>query len=75
MSTGGTGYDPENRDPDYSKFTEWLQCYYKDGMKNMADHNKRTMWYQLLFLEIIKGRIPLPLLFVVIQSMELVSIY
>ena len=43
--TGGTGYDPENRDPDYSKFTEWLQCYYKDGMKNMADHNKRTMWY------------------------------
>lgn len=45
LNLGGTGYDPENRDPDYSKFTEWLQCYYKDGMKNMADHNKRTMWY------------------------------
>ncbi|XP_052100543.1 endonuclease 8-like 1 [Mytilus californianus] len=45
INLGGTGYDPENRDPDYSKFTEWLQCYYKPGMKNMADHNKRTMWY------------------------------
>lgn len=42
---GGTGYDPEGRDPDYSKFSEWLQCYYKPDMKNMADHNKRTIWY------------------------------
>lgn len=45
LTLDGTGYDPENREPDYSKFTEWLQCYNKAGMKNMADHNKRTMWY------------------------------
>lgn len=45
INLGGTGYDPENRDPDYSKFTEWLQCYYKPGMSNIADHNGRTMWY------------------------------
>ena len=43
--SGGTGYDPEGRDLDYSKFSEWLQCYYNPSMKNMADHNKRTIWY------------------------------
>ncbi|XP_062600952.1 endonuclease 8-like 1 [Saccostrea cucullata] len=45
INLGGTGYDPEGRDPDYSKFSEWLQCYYKEGMENMADHNKRTIWF------------------------------
>ncbi|KAK3097271.1 hypothetical protein FSP39_008221 [Pinctada imbricata] len=45
VNLGGTGYDPEGRDPDYSKFSEWLQCYYNPNMKNMADHNKRTIWY------------------------------
>ncbi|XP_061174161.1 endonuclease 8-like 1 [Saccostrea echinata] len=45
INLGGTGYDPEGRDPDYSKFSEWLQCYYKEGMDNMADHNKRTIWF------------------------------
>ncbi|CAL4196267.1 unnamed protein product, partial [Meganyctiphanes norvegica] len=24
---------------------DWLQCYYVDGMKNMADHKKRTIWF------------------------------
>ncbi|KAH9520435.1 Endonuclease 8-like 1 [Bulinus truncatus] len=28
-----------------STFNDWLQCYYKHGMKNMADHNKRTIWF------------------------------
>ncbi|XP_059172497.1 endonuclease 8-like 1 [Physella acuta] len=26
-------------------FDDWLQCYYQPGMKNMVDHNKRTMWF------------------------------
>ena len=34
--------DPEK---DYSAFNNWLQCYYKDGMQNLVDHNGRTMWF------------------------------
>nr|KAG5696313.1 hypothetical protein BaRGS_027923 [Batillaria attramentaria] len=41
-----TLYLPEDDHDDISKFSRWLQCYYKPGMKNIADHNKRTMWYQ-----------------------------
>merc|ERR1719220_3037332 len=43
---GGKGYDVE-KDPekDYSAFNNWLQCYYKDGMQNLVDHNGRTMWF------------------------------
>ncbi|KAI8793122.1 endonuclease 8 1 [Biomphalaria glabrata] len=26
-------------------FNDWLQCYYKPGMKNMSDSNKRTIWF------------------------------
>merc|ERR1712086_920146 len=36
------GKDPEK---DYSAFNTWLQCYYKDGMQNLVDHNGRTMWF------------------------------
>merc|ERR1712086_380668 len=36
------GKDPEK---DYSAFNTWLQCYYKDGMENLVDHNGRTMWF------------------------------
>ena len=42
---GGKGYDPEASDNDYSEFTAWLQCYYNPKMKNMVDHNGRTIWY------------------------------
>jgi len=44
--SGGKGYDVE-KDPekDYSAFNNWLQCYYKDGMQNLVDHNGRTMWF------------------------------
>ncbi|XP_046581058.1 endonuclease 8-like 1 [Haliotis rubra] len=28
-----------------NKFMDWLQCYYNPSMKNMADHNKRTIWF------------------------------
>jgi len=44
--SGGKGYDVE-KDPekDYSAFNKWLQCYYKDGMENLVDHNGRTMWF------------------------------
>ncbi|XP_071794327.1 endonuclease 8-like 1 [Asterias amurensis] len=45
INLGGGGYDPEGRPADYSKFNTWLQCYYQEGMKNLMDHNKRTIWF------------------------------
>ncbi|KAK6179630.1 hypothetical protein SNE40_011944 [Patella caerulea] len=44
VQLGSTVYNP-SPDGDHSKFTAWLQCYYNPGMKNMVDHNKRTIWY------------------------------
>ena len=44
--SGGKGYDPEGGADDYSAFSEWLQCYYQTGMRNMVDHNKRTIWFK-----------------------------
>ncbi|XP_063599145.1 endonuclease 8-like 1 [Penaeus indicus] len=43
----GKGYnvDLDADEDDYKAFKEWLQCYYQDGMKNMVDHNGRTMWF------------------------------
>ena len=26
-------------------FQEWLQCYYQPGMKNLVDHQGRTVWF------------------------------
>ena len=34
-------HDPEN---DVS-FTDWLQCYMKEGMQNLVDKNGRTIWF------------------------------
>ncbi|XP_076444129.1 endonuclease 8-like 1 [Babylonia areolata] len=45
VGLGTSLYLPEDEHSDMSKFSLWLQCYYKCGMKNVADHNKRTMWY------------------------------
>ncbi|KAL3866823.1 hypothetical protein ACJMK2_044085 [Sinanodonta woodiana] len=45
INLGGTGYDPVKGGESYSAFEKWLQCYCKPNMKNMADHNKRTIWY------------------------------
>ncbi|KAG0723611.1 Endonuclease 8-like 1 [Chionoecetes opilio] len=47
LSGGGKGYnvDPDAKEEDYAAFREWLQCYYQDGMQNMVDHNRRTMWF------------------------------
>ncbi|CAL4125008.1 unnamed protein product, partial [Meganyctiphanes norvegica] len=43
----GKGYNVgiTSSDDQYKKFQDWLQCYYVDGMKNMADHKKRTIWF------------------------------
>ncbi|KAL4227636.1 Nei endonuclease VIII-like 1 [Mactra antiquata] len=38
-------YDGEDRSDETNVFNQWLQCYYQDGMKNMVDHNKRTIWF------------------------------
>ncbi len=46
FASGGGGYDPEGKKSDYTAFTDWLQCYYQDGMNNMVDHNGRTIWFK-----------------------------
>ncbi|XP_042205671.1 endonuclease 8-like 1 isoform X2 [Homarus americanus] len=47
LSGGGKGYnvDPDAAEDEYKEFRAWLQCYYQDGMKNLVDHNGRTMWF------------------------------
>lgn len=42
----GGGYDPWGRDKNFAIFLGWLKCYNKPEMKNMGDHNKRTVFYQ-----------------------------
>jgi len=45
LPTGGKGYDVDH-DPENEKvFTNWLQCYSKDGMQNLVDKNGRTIWF------------------------------
>lgn len=41
----GDGKDEYHPDEARGLFTEWLRCYYKDGMKNVADSNGRTIWF------------------------------
>jgi len=40
------GYFSETKDKWESGFGQWLQCYFKDGMKSIKDHNGRTMWFK-----------------------------
>lgn len=42
---GGKGYDVENNAEDQAVFMNWLQCYYQEGMTNLVDANKRTVWF------------------------------
>jgi len=45
LPTNGKGYDVDH-DPENEKiFNDWLQCYSKNGMKNLVDKNGRTMWF------------------------------
>merc|ERR1712228_358324 len=41
----GKGYDVEHDPDEEQAFNSWLQCYYKDGMQNLVDHNGRTIWF------------------------------
>ncbi|XP_068243559.1 endonuclease 8-like 1 [Palaemon carinicauda] len=47
LEGGGKGYnvDPDADEEEYAAFREWLQCYNQDGMKNLVDGNKRTIWF------------------------------
>jgi len=40
----GKNYDPDSEGSEGS-FTAWLQCYYVEGMNNLQDGNKRTIWF------------------------------
>lgn len=39
-------YDPTGNYSDYSAFNEWRQCYYKPEMRNIVDHDGRTIWFK-----------------------------
>ena len=41
----GKNYDPDFETSDKT-FSEWLQCYYVEGMNNLQDGHGRTMWFQ-----------------------------
>ena len=40
----GKNYDPDFETSD-TTFSEWLQCYYVEGMNNLQDGHGRTMWF------------------------------
>ena len=39
-------YDVDHNPDDEKVFTDWLQCYTKEGMKNLVDANGRTIWFR-----------------------------
>eukprot|EP00095_Tigriopus_kingsejongensis_P011469 snap_masked-scaffold582_size130280-processed-gene-0.16 protein:Tk11469 transcript:snap_masked-scaffold582_size130280-processed-gene-0.16-mRNA-1 annotation:"PREDICTED: uncharacterized protein LOC100893647" len=38
-------YDVNHNPEDEANFMKWLQCYYQEGMENLVDANKRTVWF------------------------------
>ncbi|XP_051739392.1 endonuclease 8-like 1 isoform X8 [Ctenopharyngodon idella] len=44
VKLGETGYGTSKGE--YSVIQAWMQCYCKDGMKSIIDHNKRTIWFK-----------------------------
>jgi len=40
----GKNYDPDDGEAE-NKFSEWLQCYYVEGMNNLKDSKGRTIWF------------------------------
>lgn len=46
VNLAGKGYDPTGNYPDYSAFMDWLRCYYNPEMRNLVDHDGRTMWFK-----------------------------
>ncbi|XP_031551308.1 endonuclease 8-like 1 [Actinia tenebrosa] len=46
IQLSGAGYDPSGNHSDYSAFMNWLQCYSNPNMKNLIDHDGRTMWFK-----------------------------
>ena len=49
MLTVGTGYTGEKKDQIVA-FQSWLKCYCQSGMRNLVDHNSRTIWFKVLWL-------------------------
>ena len=44
--SGNTGFEVDPAEAkDASEFSNWLQCYYNPSMKNLVDHNSRTIWF------------------------------
>lgn len=39
-------YEPSGNYSDYSAFNEWRQCYYIPEMRNIVDHDGRTIWFK-----------------------------
>jgi len=45
LSQEGSSRKGDDEDT-YAPFSAWLQCYSKEGMKNLRDNNGRTIWFQ-----------------------------
>ena len=41
----GKEYSNEDSQKSQASFTSWLRCYYVEGMRNLEDGNKRTIWF------------------------------
>ena len=41
----GKAYSVDDSQKSQDSFSSWLQCYYVDGMLNLEDGNKRTIWF------------------------------
>ena len=41
----GKNYDPDDENSENS-FSNWLRCYYVEGMTSLKDGNGRTIWFQ-----------------------------
>merc|ERR1711915_241903 len=41
----GKSYDSEVGQKSQDSFSNWLQCYYVEGMRNLEDGSGRTIWF------------------------------
>lgn len=41
----GKEYSNGDSQKSQASFTSWLRCYYVEGMRNLEDGNKRTIWF------------------------------
>ena len=53
----GKSKDCSVSEDDYRAFMSWLQCYENPEMKNLVDHNGRTIWFDVSVVPVIIIRV------------------